>query len=255
MTAARERTKHFLLCAGTASAALVIFAAYYGGQLTGALRIVPGGSYFGEDYGVFGAENLPLGVALLQTAKGDEHAKAMAVLAAALIFTVCAMAVVVILRRIREAGLSLDWSSLDVRFLAIGAALIAGCFFAGQSLGYRGVHLLFTFPALLYLRRSTADPAVRNLFGLSLAGILFAMWGEFFRRAMNSALNHIGLPTAIPAPAAILFWVARELVWWWIVSLFLALLFLFLSEAAAFRKLGRLGRRRTDARSAVTTAH
>ena len=34
-------------------------------------------------------------------------------------------------------------------FLLIGAALIIGCFFAGSSSGYRGIHLLFTLPGTL----------------------------------------------------------------------------------------------------------
>jgi hypothetical protein len=50
-------------------------------------------------------------------------------------------------------------------FLLIGAALISGCFFAGSSVGYRGIHLLFTLPGLAALARTEGDLCVRRVAG------------------------------------------------------------------------------------------
>ncbi len=42
-------------------------------------------------------------------------------------------------------------------FLTIGAALMVGCFLAGQSVSYRAIHLLFVLPALLTLSTQRGD--------------------------------------------------------------------------------------------------
>jgi hypothetical protein len=52
--------------------------------------------------------------------------------------------------------------------MVIGSAVIAGCFFAGQSIGYSGIFLLLVIPGLLALSRS----GVRELRALCLGSAI-----------------------------------------------------------------------------------
>ena len=99
--------------------------------------------------------------------------------------------------------------------MVIGGAVIAGCFFAGQSVGYRGIFLLLVMPGLLTLSRS----GVRELRALCLGSaivIVLLMWGECLRQALDGGFG---------------FWLLRELVWWWTVTFMLALVADFLRES------------------------
>ena len=103
--------------------------------------------------------------------------------------------------------------------MVIGSAVIAGCFFAGQSIGYRGIFLLLVMPGLLALSRT----AVRGLRALCLGSaivIVLLMWGECLRQALEGGFG---------------FWLLRELGWWWSVSIMLALVADFLQESPVLR--------------------
>jgi hypothetical protein len=103
--------------------------------------------------------------------------------------------------------------------MVIGSAVIAGCFFAGQSIGYRGIFLLLVMPGLLALSRSGA-PKLRALCLASAIVIVLLMWGECLRQAVDGGFG---------------FWLLRELGWWWSVSVMLALVADFLRESPALR--------------------
>jgi hypothetical protein len=93
--------------------------------------------------------------------------------------------------------------------------VIAGCFFAGQSVEYRGIFLLLVMPGLLTLSRS----GVRELRALCLGSaivIVLLMWGECLRRAFDGGFG---------------FWLLRELGWWWSISVMLTLVADFLWES------------------------
>jgi hypothetical protein len=117
--------------------------------------------------------------------------------------------------------------------LVIGSAVIAGCFFAGQSTGYRGIFLLLVVPGLLALSRS----AVRELRALCLGTaivIVLLMWGECLRSASGGGFG---------------FWLLRELGWWWSVSVMLTLVADFLSESPVLQSASAwLGRRPVQSR-------
>jgi hypothetical protein len=115
--------------------------------------------------------------------------------------------------------------------MVIGSAVVAGCFFAGQSIGYRGVFLLLVLPGLLALSRCTAT-AVRALSIGTAIIIVLLMWGECIRHALG-----------VGFACRFVFWFVRELGWWWSVGVMLALVADFLREApilnAAFLLIAR----------------
>jgi len=139
------------------------------------------------------------------------------------LYTVLAGAALAICRRLlRLPGLRPGIAALSGRermLLVIGSAVIAGCFSAGQSIGYRGIFLLLVLPGLLGLSRSAAR-GVRILCLATAVVIVLLMWGEALRRALDGGVG---------------FWLVRELGWWWSVSVMLALLANFLRESPVWR--------------------
>jgi hypothetical protein len=114
-------------------------------------------------------------------------------------------------------------------FMVIGSAVIAGCFFAGQSIGYRGIFLLLVMPGLLALSRAGSRERRALCLGSAIV-IVLLMWGECLRQALDGGFG---------------FWLLRELGWWWSVSLMLALVAAFLRESPVLRGASAwLGRRR-----------
>jgi hypothetical protein len=108
-------------------------------------------------------------------------------------------------------------------FLVIGSAVIAGCFFAGQSIGYRGVYFLLVMPGLLAISRTSGADIRKISLGTSVV-IVALMWGECFRLALYRVLEHPGFPEALAAQLGLLLWLCRELGWWWTVSVMLTVL-------------------------------
>jgi hypothetical protein len=108
-------------------------------------------------------------------------------------------------------------------FLVIGSAVIAGCFFVGQSIGYRGVYFLLVIPGLLAISRTSSADTRKLILGTSVV-IVLLMWGECFRLALYRVLEHPGFPEALAGQLELLLWLCRELAWWWTVSVLLTVL-------------------------------
>lgn len=203
---ARERRRDAVLVAGGAAITLALFVVGYRDLLGQALANIPRASYYTDS---FSAQNLPFGLATGLPMLGDPRPFALA------LFALMAGLALVWLRRaagLLAAAAGLDWSTPEARFAAIGGLLLTACFFAGQNVDYRGVYLLVALPGLLRLR-ADAPPAARRLLSRLIAVALFQMWEECFRRGLLAAL------AAQPGDrAAMVFWVVRELLWWWLIA-------------------------------------
>jgi hypothetical protein len=66
---------------------------------------------------------------------------------------------------------------LERTFLVIGSSVIAGCFFAGQSVGYRGVFLLMVVPGVLAISR-IPNPNLRKLGIGTSSVVVLLMWAN-----------------------------------------------------------------------------
>jgi hypothetical protein len=51
-----------------------------------------------------------------------------------------------------------------------------------------------------------------------IAAVLVVMWGEFLRRGLDGALAALGMPEWAMARLELLFWLGRELLWWWLAA-------------------------------------
>ena len=116
------------------------------------------------------------------------------------------------------------------RLLLIGAALVCGCFFLGQSLPYRAIHLLFVLPVFLSLGEA-APPAGRTPFRWTVVVMLLILWELPIRWRVPWIVGARFVPTEGPVfafvPGSLLTyiaWAALELCWWWVITVLLAVL-------------------------------
>ena len=236
LTIARER---LTLAIGLAAFGLTVIAGYlifYRDTLTKLKTALPPFEYNTD---VFGAACLPFGLAdwlVLPVAAG--HAM-MALLTAGAGVTAWYMA-----RRLRSTLTQADFDTVNFQLLTAGAIVVAGCFFMGPSITYRSIFLLLLLPGLFDLARK---PELRRLTAGGVGVVLFCLWSEFFRQWGEAGLDRLmdwlapmrGDALWGEAPS-IAFFIGRELLWWWLVSLLIAVAGVFLADSPALPDIGRL---------------
>jgi hypothetical protein len=208
---ARERRRDALVTAAAAGFTLLLFGVAFYPELKTALASIPAASSYFTD--AFSARNLPFGFA-----EALAGGACRILIAASLMGALSGLAVARTLRTVRLLGRGqLDWGAGETQFLVIGGLLVTACFFGGQNIAYRGILLLPVLSGLVCLHRSIKDRAVRRFCGQMIAATLFLMWEEFFRRALHIVAGEAGTE-GLSSRAEVLFWLGRELVWWWLIS-------------------------------------
>lgn len=234
--AVRERTKTFAAIATICAILLAGFAAYFRAELVEMARNIPTGGYFIGD--MFGAKNFPDGIMAARLgAMGDWFGMVVWGLLFTLAATVAAATFRSLVRQKEIARLAPFESAL----LLFGAAVICGCFFTGQSVGYRGVFLLFTVPGLLALRRGSAAPSARRMATQATVLVLFVLWQSVLTwnaNALDALRPWMGVPFTSAAWTAL--WSARELAWWLLAGILSAIILCFIVESPAIAGLRRL---------------
>ena len=218
-------------------------------ELVVALHNVPTGSYFTD---LFGAVNLPFGLPVLASylaSKLGSHTGAagsfgwISLPAYAVLVTAAVGGAVTLAWRtgLYEAVAALPpWRRA---LLLVGAALLCGCFFAGQSIGYRGIFMILLLPGLFELRQTLPRTGACCIEAL-LYAIVFVAWVL----TLEWASTRLGLTRDYPLELdgfGLLHWLLHELAWWWIATLLLATLISFAAAspmAAWLRSL--IGQRR-----------
>ncbi len=255
----RERVRVVLAVAAASAACLLALVLAYHQELGWMARNLPVPSYFTLQ---FGAADLPMGLGASVGVIARDWLQQPPQLARALggtvggvlmpVLTLGALVGAVLLgRRLRMAGALGVLTRRELDFLVVGAALICGCFFAGQSVIYRGMFLLLVLPAIGALRQELPGPAARRVFAVSAVAMVLVLWAP----AIESVLFLLRLVALSPyqgeafasvpaSPARYLLWLGGEIAWWWIVMLLLAVLggFVFASPAWGWVRLRVRGR-------------
>jgi hypothetical protein len=241
----RERlAMAFAVCLIIAGA-LVAFWAVYHVELAKELPNIPGGPYNTD---LFAAKNLPfmVGEIVEQIAAPSTLAAPLGrVVTGGLYAALVASGVILCRQMLRFVGLRTALAALpnlERTLLVIGSAVISGCFFAGQSIGYRGVFFLLVLPGLLALSRSSGRDVRKLALGASIL-IVLLMWSDCVRLAIDRRLEHVPGFELMFGNLKILFWLIRELGWWWTVSFMLAVLVDFLWVSPVVRMMFALGGR------------
>jgi hypothetical protein len=236
----RERVAAFFTIGLVVVALMVAFLAIYLPEIERGLPLAPSGSYHTD---MFGAKNLPFQIAgFLYGHIGDNSptsssfdivARGLFVLFVAVSGAFCWR----LLARTTLYSTLAGMNNLEGVFLVIGCALIVGCFFAAQNIAYRCIFLLFILPGLFAIARKTADPVLRRIAKKMAVAVVFVMWGEFFRMGLINSLNiatPIGYLVNLIDLAFWMLWLAKELIWWWMVSIMMAVLLGFSLNSKIF---------------------
>jgi hypothetical protein len=224
-----------LIVAGT----IAVFWAQYHAEIVRGLPNIASGRF---DTDLFAAKNLPFMVGMVFKYLAEPSTLAAPVgniMTGGLYAALVAACVTFCRRMLRFGEMRATITSLPCReriLLVIGSAVIVGCFFGGQSIGYRGVFFLLVMPGLLAISRSSSRD-IRNLsLGTSVV-IVLLMWGECFRLAIDRGIDDSGRSAFLLGNDKILFWLIRELGWWWTVSIMLGVLTDFFSKSPIVRWL------------------
>jgi hypothetical protein len=197
----REPLRKFVALAGVLLAALLVYTLAFGRNSASALAILPQSLPF---HATFGALDLPEGLDFLRIipSPGGFHARHL--FAGLLTRGLILLAIVIAAARSRRYAPAM--ARLDPArklFLLAGGLVVVTCFYAAQNVEYRGIFLLMTVPGLWGMQ---ADRLawVRGL----LAAVPVLLW----EAALRGLVRHLG-----GAEPALLFWLLREGLWWWVV--------------------------------------
>jgi hypothetical protein len=216
---------------GLASLLLVwLFLHAFGHDTAHAMRIIPREYPFG---GSFGSINLPYGLSVFFDPPVPPTVDA--VVNYQLNATVKRLFMIAQLAALIPAGFAARYYVRPLAALpawplvlaVTGAVLIAGCFFAAQNIDYRGIFLLFLMPGFCEMAR-LAPP--RSRFRVVTILIPALLWEAFFRFCVTR-ISELLAPARAAVPE-LLFWICREVLWWWLAVQLLALLLAFLWLAA-----------------------
>jgi hypothetical protein len=230
----RERLAVFLANGLVMAGLIALFLAAYLPDIERGLPLIAAGSYFSD---LFAAKNLPFGVAgFIFGQSGGSATPFTVTLLGAFLYSLLVLGGALICRRLLTlTALRPTFcriSGYGRIFLVVGSTLIVGCFFAGQSIGYRGIFLLFVLPGLLAIARVAPDSVVRSLGRATAIVLVLLMWEQSFWTGLG------------------IIWLVRELAWWWIVSVMVAFLLVFLADSETVRTFWELSKRYLSAKRA-----
>jgi hypothetical protein len=238
----RERFRIGFAIAAASVIGLAFFWFVYAEQITEGLPRIASGVPFGD---MFGAKNFPLGffqVVQHVAASSDIAARVAAMATISLLIIVAGLMIRLWLRsRVADALRRLD-ESHRLALLA-GALLLAGCFFSGQSVGYRGIFLLLVLPGLFALGRDEAAGAIAPAAWLAAIGTPVLMWSEAIRCWIHIATAGEypppGFLSVLNQPLDFIAWCVREIAWWLLVVFLVTLLAGFIVDRFSFRLFQR----------------
>ena len=225
----RERPRLFTLFTAFALAVLLAFVHTYSSELAAIGRNIPLGPPTSD---LFGASNLPNGLARLTADNPGDAAHANRLVKLLTWATLLPAAAALATAWVRNAALRQAFAALpptDEITLVLGSVLVAGCFFTGQSVGYRGIDLIFVAAGLLALRRHAPGAAPSRLILSAIVTIPVLMWEGLVRTWLE---KH---------PSLLVVWLLRELLWWYLAAILLAVVAIFIVQSKTATALaGRL---------------
>jgi hypothetical protein len=230
VTALRESPRTFIIV-GLVSACVVLAFVYgYRDEFAASQANIPIGMVEGDR---FGAGNLPTGFGVAIHHLPPEFQRWGGALRVALVAVLLIATGCIALRFGRNADLANALTLINDRdriVLTLGSALIAGCFFAGQNVEYRGVYLIFVVSGLTALHRAADTTSIRTALTRVTVVVLFLMWEALFRHALD---RNGTFPQSVPLPYH-LFWLVRELLWWYLAAVLVAVLAIFAMQSRAY---------------------
>jgi hypothetical protein len=228
----RERARVFVWSTAAVFGVLALFMTYYASELAEVLRHrFPGNPFMYS----FSASNLPYNL-IVPFPSLEKMFSGFSLYVMVTLGSFCLVAAVSLSRRLLVQPGVVDWASLQMRYLVIGATLIVSCFFAGPNINYRGIFFLLTLGGLKHLRIHVGR--LRRILFVTIIAILLLMWGELLR---SIVIDLISPENDHTTNVEVLFWIFRELTWWLVMSVLGAIVLAYVYQSQAM----------IDARSAL----
>ena len=204
------------------AAAGIVFLVYFGTGTLAAIHIIPRTGPLGND---FGAINITYGLSLLFFPPIPMTDATIVAYRMPIFFDlafagmiVLALALAVRATKTYSAALQ-KISPAHLALLLAGALVITTCFFLAQNISYRESFLLFALPGVFALKPTATT---RKL----IAALVFIMWEQFIHSSLLSLFT-VALPSGAAYGLDMLYWLAREVIWWWVIIQFLAIIFAY----------------------------
>jgi len=89
-------------------------------------------------------------------------------------------------------------------------------YLTAQNIEYRLTHLLLVLPGITALRCSVPD---RRLYKIGTLPTLGLLWSPAAFKALNLAQSDFG--PVVPGAGLILIWLIREIMCWWLITIFI----------------------------------
>lgn len=239
----REFWRTALVIVAVFATAVLAMCWAYGQELTLVLQNLPKVSYYADS---ISAQNLPWGIVGILPAglALEDGLPAMAFVILLAFSTILVLKIFRLLDRVQDVT---EGCEREKAYLLIGAILLTGCFFAGENISYRGIFLLLTIPGFLRLRGSAVTRGARRMIGAALLAILGLLWEQRIGLALNHVLGGSlgpGDPSLAEGLVGAVYWVCRELVWWALISFFVAIIMVEISRMPLVLNLALLSPRR-----------
>jgi hypothetical protein len=233
LTIARERLAVAMGLAALGFAAIAGYVLAYRDILAKLSAALPPFEYNTD---VFGAACLPFGLADWLTLPVFAGRALMWALFAGFGFVAWRIA-----RRLQAILRAPDFAAVNFQLLLAGAVVLFGCFFMGPSITYRSIFLLLLLPGLFDL---VQKPGLRQLAVAALGITIVCLWSELLRQWGEAAIDHM-LDIVAPTRGdslwgelpSMIFFIGRELLWWWLVALLGAIIGVFLLNTRSVREL------------------
>jgi hypothetical protein len=245
---ARERPRIAIPLVVAAAGCIGGFIWYFGDELVRAMDNIPRGGQFGDNWGALDFQLgiktalMPVLTALhvswLESSRLSDLASRYTT-PVLTIFAIFGAFEIALRQNVRAALTALSPRAL--LFLQLGAAIVCGCFFTGQNIAYRGIFLLFVLPCLLGLGRLSVGAGTARMFRMTAYATLYALWMVLIQRGVSYFFGGSFFPVQGSA-VGYAAWILRELVWWWIVTVLLAVLIRLVLDSPSWRGLPRLVR-------------
>jgi hypothetical protein len=255
--AIRERRAIFITLALAVTTALGGLVLSYRDEIVWAVHNLPTGYFFHPNQ--FAAKDVPSGLGVTtskvatklfhQDATGAEAIGRLVRNSLLLLLIVAALATAIWFSRrcrLRYGVAQLD--APEANFLLAGAALICGCFFAGENWLYKGIFLLLAVPGLLALSHQSPWRLARVAFRGTCVAIVFVLWFPFVQACIRFAVAGLSKPVNMTDEALTrldrlvrgVMWLFDQLVWWWIIIVLLAALSAFVLNSELWAALFRV---------------
>jgi hypothetical protein len=241
--ALKERPTRMLLIAALSVAGLAIFVTVFWSELLEELPNIPTNSPYADMVGI---ANIPIAISQIAATNPSLGPRAPALTALSLRVLLTALVVGWAIISARRPGFNLAIDRLaetDSVLLVVGCLVMGGCYLLGQNVGYRGIYLLIVLSGLLALCRAIDDPKLRSKLETVTLLIVPMMWMEGVRYWIILNLDSLSAPPVVRFFAEILAWLLREVLWFNLECVMLAVLIAYAVHSATGRSVRSLVRR------------